>query len=157
MSTVKFQEEYSAKIPALVLLSTLGYQYLSPAQALALRSNNNTNVVLTDILKSNLQKRQFTFKGVTHSLSSAALDKLVQEIQNPPLNEGLTVANERFYDQLMFGISVTEFINGQKVNPTIQLIDWQHPEYNDFHVTEELKVACIDGVNHRIPDIVLYV
>ncbi len=38
-----------------------------------------------------------------------------------------------------------------------QLIDWQHPEYNDFHVTEELKVACIDGVNHRIPDIVLYV
>jgi type I restriction enzyme R subunit len=32
MSTVKFQEEYSAKIPALVLLSNLGYQYLSPAQ-----------------------------------------------------------------------------------------------------------------------------
>ncbi len=157
MSTVKFQEEYSAKIPALVLLSNLGYQYLSPAQALAFRSNNNTNVVLTDILKSNLQKRQFTFKGVMHSLSHAALDKLVQEIQNPPLNEGLTIANERFYDQLMFGISVTEFINGQKVNPTIQLIDWQHPEYNDFHVTEELKVACIDGVNHRIPDIVLYV
>ena len=60
MSTVKFQEEYSSKIPALVLLSTLGYQYLSPAQALALRSNNNTNVVLTDILKSNLQKRQFS-------------------------------------------------------------------------------------------------
>jgi type I restriction enzyme R subunit len=57
MSTVKFQEEYSSKIPALVLLSNLGYQYLSPAQALAFRSNNNTNVVLTDILKSNLQKQ----------------------------------------------------------------------------------------------------
>jgi len=157
MSSAKFQEEFSSKIPALTLLTSLGFHYLSPKEALARRANNHRNVILTDILRSNLQKRRYSFKGSECTLSDAALDKLIQEVQNQPLNEGLTIANERFYDQLIFGIGVTEFINGQKANPTVALIDWDTPENNSYHVTEELKVLCSDGVNYRIPDLVLYV
>lgn len=157
MSSAKFQEEFSSKIPALTLLTSLGFHYLSPKEALARRANNHRNVILTDILRSNLQKRRYSFKGTEHALSDTALDKLIQEVQNQPLNEGLTIANERFYDQLIFGIGVTEFINGQKANPTVALIDWDTPENNTYHVTEELKVLCSDGVNYRIPDLVLYI
>ena len=38
-STVTFREEISAKIPALTLLTNLGYQYISPSDCGALRGN----------------------------------------------------------------------------------------------------------------------
>ena len=34
----KFQEEYSAKLPALALLSNLGWRFVSPAQAIDRKS-----------------------------------------------------------------------------------------------------------------------
>ncbi|MGK3440905.1 type I restriction endonuclease, partial [Klebsiella pneumoniae] len=41
---------------------------------------------------------------------------------------------------------VTEFVDGKKVNPTIALIDWEHPENNQFHFTEEFTVLRSGGV-----------
>jgi type I restriction enzyme, R subunit len=52
----KFQEEYSAKIPALTLLSSLGWSFLSPKQIMDYRDYKQDEVklyVLTDILKMN--------------------------------------------------------------------------------------------------------
>ena len=49
--TLKFQEEYSAKIPALTLLMNLGWTYLTPAQALTAREGKLDQVVLTHILR----------------------------------------------------------------------------------------------------------
>ena len=36
--TPKFQEEYSAKLPALALLCNLGWEFMSPEHALAARA-----------------------------------------------------------------------------------------------------------------------
>lgn len=156
MQPAKFQEEFSAKIPALALLANLGYEYLSVQAASDLRGSPSS-VVLTPILKQQLACRRFQFHGKERTLSDKALDALIREIATPALNEGLEAANERFYDQLMYGISVTDFIDGDKANPTIALIDWYNLENNCFQFTEELKVSCHSGVGHRIPDIVLYV
>lgn len=38
--TPKFQEEFSAKLPALAMLSHLGWRFLSPTQALTARGVN---------------------------------------------------------------------------------------------------------------------
>ena len=46
----KFQEEFSAKIPALTLLTQLGWTFLPPKQALAARNNKYDQVVLSQIL-----------------------------------------------------------------------------------------------------------
>lgn len=99
----KFQEEYSAKIPALALLANLGFTYLSPSQALALRGSKE-RVVLAPVLRAELAKRRFFSNGVEHGLSEAALNKLVSEISHPPLNEGLQAANQRVSDQLLYGV-----------------------------------------------------
>jgi type I restriction enzyme R subunit len=40
----KFQEEYSAKIPALTLLHNLGWTFLSPEQALAARIEHRSRL-----------------------------------------------------------------------------------------------------------------
>lgn len=155
--TPKFQEEYSAKLPALALLTNLGWQFLSPEQALAARNGKQDQVVLKDILRGELQKRRYTFAGQQHALSEKSIDNLIAEICSPALNEGLLVANERIYNHLLYGISVTEFIDGKKTSPTIALIDWQNPSNNSFVFTEEFSVTRSNGVDARRPDIVCFV
>lgn len=153
----KFQEEYSAKLPALVLLTNLGWSYLSPEQALAARGGKTDEVVLRQMLRSELQKRTFTFSGKSYPLSEKAIDNLIAEVCSPALNEGLLTANERLYNHLLYGISVTEFVDGKKASPTIALIDWQNPANNSFVFTEEFTVTRSGGVESRRPDIVCFV
>ncbi|AIA46439.1 type I restriction endonuclease subunit R [Serratia marcescens] len=153
----KFQEEYSAKLPALALLNNLGWSYLSPEEALATRAGKPDQVVLTHLLREQLAKRTFTFGGQEYSLSDKAIDNLIAEVNSPALNQGLLTANERLYNHLMYGISVTEFIDGKKANPTISLIDWHHPTNNSFVFTEEFTVTRANGVESRRPDIVCFV
>ncbi|AUV12255.1 DEAD/DEAH box helicase [Aeromonas sp. ASNIH3] len=153
----KFQEEYSAKIPALTLLTQLGWSFLSPEQALAARDNKFDQVVLRQQLRSVLAERTFVFAGKTYPLSPKSVDNLVSELCSPALNEGLQAANERLYNHLLYGMSVTEFVDGKKVNPTIPLIDWHNPHNNRFTFTEEFRVTRAGGIESRRPDIVCFV
>ena len=155
--TPKFQEEYSAKLPALTLLTNLGWSFLSPELALAARGGKYDEVVLRQVLRSELKKRTFTFAGKSYPLSEKAIDNLTAEVCNPALNEGLLTANERLYNHLLYGISVTEFVDGKKASPTIALIDWQNLANNSFVFTEEFIVTRAGGVENRRPDIVCFV
>lgn len=58
----KFQEEYSAKIPALTLLTNLGWTFLPPEVALAKRGGKQDEVVLRDELRPVLQTQRFTLE-----------------------------------------------------------------------------------------------
>lgn len=153
----KFQEEYSAKLPALALLSTLGWRFLPPGQALALRENNRSRVVLEPILRAELKKRRYSFEGQERALSDKAIDILVSRIIHPDFVSGLKGANEGITTHLLYGIAVTEFIDGHKATPTIPLIDWQNPQNNDFSFTEEFSVLRTDQAATRRPDIVCFV
>jgi type I restriction enzyme R subunit len=54
MDTPSFKEDHISQIPALQLLQKLGYQYLTPEEALQLRGNKTTNVLLEDVLRFNI-------------------------------------------------------------------------------------------------------
>ncbi|QEY58596.1 type I restriction endonuclease subunit R [Pseudomonas sp. C27(2019)] len=153
----KFQEEYSAKLPALALLTQLGWSFLSPQQALEARGGKLDEVVLRSILRTELGKRTFTFAGTAYPLSDKSIDNLIAEVCSPALNEGLLTANEKIYNHLLYGISVTEFIDGKKANPTVALIDWHNPANNSFTFTEEFSVTRSGGIESRRPDIVCFV
>ena len=153
----KFQEEYSAKIPALTLLTNLGWTFLPPEYALVNRGNKQDEVVLRDELRQVLRARRFRFEGREQALSDKAVDKLIAEVCSPALNEGLALANEKLYNHMLYGISVTEFVDGKKANPTIALIDWETPENNSFLFTEEYSVTRSGGIDSRRPDIVCFV
>jgi type I restriction enzyme R subunit len=163
MTTVKFQEEFSAKIPALTLLTNLGYTFIPPNECEALRGNtlasekkSTHQVILLPVMRAFLAKQTFSFAGKQHKLSEAAIDKVMHEL-NPAMNLGLKAANEKIYNALMYGVSVTEFIDGKKASPTIRLIDWHNIDKNQFHFTEELVVQNAEGTGNRIPDIVCFV
>ncbi|UTI02699.1 HsdR family type I site-specific deoxyribonuclease [Aeromonas caviae] len=151
-----FKEAYAAKIPALTLLTNLGYQFLPPQRCTAMRGSLAT-VILPEVLRAELAKRRFYFNGKQHPLSAATIDKLVQELSSPAVNEGLRTANEKIYNALMYGIGVTEFVGGKKANPTVRLVDWGTVENNQFHFTEEMVVEDVQGTGHRKPDIVCFV
>jgi len=58
---------------------------------------------------------------------------------------------------LLYGIAVREFVDGKKISPTLQIIDWNDVENNKFHFTEELSVLRAGGIESRRPDIVCFV
>ncbi|WP_299022185.1 type I restriction endonuclease subunit R [uncultured Photobacterium sp.] len=151
-----FREEQSAKIPALTLLAKLGYTFIPPSECLVKRGSQSV-VILPDVLRDVLKHKTYSFMGKEHNLSEAAIDKIIDELANPAMNEGLKAANEKLYNALTYGISVTEFVDGKKANPTIEIIDWQTPSNNKFHFTEELKVENAHGTGKRIPDVVCFV
>lgn len=162
-----FREEFSAKIPALTLLSNLGYTFIPPSECEQLRGklnggsfnvgkNTTSQVMLLRIMRSFLAKQTFSFEGKQHPLSDAAIDKIMHEL-NPAMNEGLKGANEKLYNAMMYGVSVTEFVEGKKASPTIQLIDWRTITNNQFHFTEEMVIQNNEGTGNRIPDIVCFV
>jgi type I restriction enzyme R subunit len=149
-----FKEEISSKIPALSLLTNLGYTFIPPNECETLRNKNQ--VILEPIIRAFLSKKTFPFLGKQHRLSETSIDKVVHEL-NPAMNLGLKAANEKLYDALMYGIPVTEFIEGKKSSPTIQIIDWHNTENNQFHFTEEFIVKNSEGTGNRIPDVVCFV
>ena len=66
---------------------------------------------------------------------------------------GITLyqANLRTYQLLRYGVSV-QIAAGQPTI-TVHLVDWEHPEKNDFALAEEVTLR---GGYERRPDLVLY-
>ncbi len=149
------KEEYSAKIPALQVLMALGWEYVPPAECMA-RRENSREVLCRDELVKFLMGRRFEWGGKEHPLSTNAIEQIVRDLSAPGLQDGLLAANERIYDKLTLGITVTEFIDGKKVQPTIPIVDWNEPANNSFQVTEEFEVLSAGGTHKRTPDIVCF-
>ncbi len=154
--TPKTSEAYASHIPALHTLIAMGWRFMSAAECLKARGGN-TGVVMKDVLVAELKKRTFDYKGNSYPLSPNAIDQIVRELTSPVMNEGLETANERLYDHITLGITVTEFVGGKKYSPTVQVIDWTDPTQNSFIVTEELEVLASGGTHTRRPDVVCYV
>ena len=149
-------ELYSAQIPALATLVSLGWDYLPPATCLAMRGGNQ-GILLRPVLIEELKRRRFDYKGRDYPLSPNAIDQIVRELASPPMHEGLLTANERLYNAITLGITVTEFVDGKKHSVTVPIIDWHDPEHNSFLMTEELALVTSDGTRTRRPDMVGYV
>lgn len=149
-------EIYSSHVPALATLATLGWSYMPPAECLAARGGNQ-GVLLVPELVDELRRRTFDYKGKIYPLSTNAIDQIVRELSAPALHEGLLTANEKLYNALTLGVTVTEFVDGKRHSVTVPIIDWARPRANRFTVTEEVEVLATGGVHTRRPDVVGYV
>lgn len=158
----KFEEEYIAKLPALTLMTNMGWYFLSPQRAMQARDGKQEQVVLRAELRRVLETRRFHYAGKEHPLSEASIENIIGEVCSPALNEGLIQANQRMHNHLLYGITVTEFVDGRKTSQTVELVDWNNITNNSFLVTEEFRVTRTGGIGSshydcRIPDIVGFV
>ena len=152
----KTTEQYISHVPALHTLAAAGWTFMSAEECLSARGSTR-EVLLPNVLVEVLRKRRFEYRGGEYPLSTNAIEQIVRELSDTSLQEGLLLSNERLYDKLCLGVTVTEFIDGKKHSPTIPIIDWKNPEANSFIVTEELEVLRTDGDRTRRPDMVCYV
>ena len=119
----------------------LGYRYLGDWQD----RNDNKNIE-HDILIAWLKKR---------GISDALINRTMRQLDTATaLGEGkkLYYANKDVYRLLRYGVKDKE--GAGELNQTVWLIDWHHPEANDFAIAEEVYIK---GENKKRPDIVLYI
>ena len=152
-----YLEDNISKYPAIELLCKLGYQYISPEECVAQRGGTY-DVILKDILRAQLHKlNQFTYGGITYKFTAENVERAISELDEP-LTDGLVRTSEKIYDALMLGKSYLEkLVDGTSKSFNLKYIDWEHPENNVFHVTEEFSCDSWDKQKNARPDIVLFV
>lgn len=155
-----FLEDHISQIPALQLLQNLGWQYLTPAEAVKARSGKLANVLLEEVLFEQLRKlNRIRFKGQEYQFSDANIQGAVLALKDVVF-DGLVRTNEKIYDLLVLGKSLQQTIGGDTKSFPIRYIDWNPATWltnNVFHVTEEFEVERTASHETRRPDLVLFV
>ena len=135
--TDTYLEEISSQLPALQLLINLGWQYLSPEEALALRDGRQKHVVLTGVLEPWLAEHNaIDFKGGHHAFSAANLREAVERLVNEPF-QSLLLTNARLYELLTLGTSLTQSIDGDRKSFDLH--------YRIMRVTKGETGICAEG------------
>ena len=158
MSTPSFLEDDISQIPAIQLLVNMGYQYVSPEKALKWRGGKKSQVLFENVLKTQLNAiNSIKRKGKTYEFSEANINSAVLSLKDLPINEGFLNANASFYDLITLGKAMEQSIDGDKKSHTLQYIDWENPENNVYHVTEEYAVLRSGRTDTYRPDILLFI
>lgn len=125
---MKFNEDSRVKIPSLLHLTRLGYEYLSKEDSVW----DETSNIFFDVFKESVSK-------INGGVEAEELDRLLDELVLLLDHEDL---GEAFYNRLL-------------EDTDIRLIDFEHFENNTFHVVTELPYKK-DGEEFR-PDITLLI
>ena len=152
-----YLEVNASQKPAIALLQSMGYTYISPEDCEKQRGSRY-HVLLKDILRGQLRRlNRYSYAGAENEFSAANIERAMEELDEP-LTDGLVRTSEKIYDALLLGKSYPETVGGGKsLSFNLKYIDWEHPENNLFHVTEEFAVESQDKLHNARPDIVLFI
>lgn len=152
-----YLEDNISKYPAIELLCKLGFEYISTEECVRQRGALY-DVLLKDILRKQLHNiNQFEFGGITYKFTADNVEKAIKDLDEP-LTDGLIRTSEKIYDSLMLGKSYIEKLaDGNCKSFNLKYIDWENPENNVYHVTEEFSCDSWDKQKNARLDIVLFV
>jgi len=153
-------DEYNkVEAPAIEQLKQLGWHYIHGADLSPEQNSSETSpeksserhyfrdVVLSKRLESAIQR-------INPWISEENLRKVTRELTHPHVAT-LMEANHHIYQTLVNYQSVEQDLGKGRKGQTVKIIDFDHPENNDYLCTNQFK---IEGVNQDIiPDIILFV
>mgnify|MGYP000552033647 FL=1 len=152
-----YLEINASQRPALALFEVMGYTYISPADCDKQRGSRY-HVLLRDILRGQLRRlNRYAYAGAENEFSAANIERAMEDLDEP-LTDGLVRTSEKIYDALLLGKSYPETVgDGKMLSFNLRYIDWDNPQNNVFHVTEEFAVDSQDRQHNARPDIVLFI
>ena len=139
MSRINKAERETQQRVIKLFTERLGYRYLGD------KTDTDNSCIEAAVLIAWLKKR-----GLDQQQINRAVEQLKREALNS--NRKLYENNKTVYQLLRYGVQV-QAQAGQNTE-TILLIDWAHPEANDFAIAEEVTLR---GNLERRPDLVLYI
>ena len=135
----------------------MGYIYISPEDCIKQRGSKY-DVLLKDILRGQLRRlNRYAYAGAENEFSAPNIERAIEDLDEQ-LIDGLVRTSEKIYDALLLGKSYPETVgDGKLLSFNLRYVDWDHPENNLFHVTEEYAVESQDKQHNARPDIVLFI
>lgn len=142
-SVGQIEKKTQARILKL-FVDRLGYEFLGDWTS----RPGNSNIEV-DLLTAWLQRQ-----GHPDTLINRALHELRKLAGDT--SKSLYDRNQSVYALLRYGVKVNPGAGENSI--TVFMIDWEHPDNNDFGVAEEVTIPGADAkANTKRPDIVLYV
>lgn len=138
--TSSYSEDILIEQPTIALFEALGWEtgncYREPFGASGLLGRETSNeVVLTARLRPVLER-------LNPALPAEAISLAIEEITRDRNLMTPVQANRELHLLMKNGVKVTfENVRGERVTETVQVIDWLHPENNDFLLTSQLWVT----------------
>lgn len=148
---MKFTTEDQIEAYNLELLAALGYDYQN-GYAIAPEGTQPERQSFSDVLlKDRLGRAIDRLNPHIPADTRAAAQRDLQSIASPDLIS----SNETFHRYLTEGIPVEYTKNGDTKGEPLWLIDWNHPENNEFLAVNQFTV--IEDNHNRRPDILLFI
>lgn len=138
--TDRLRSERETQNRVIRLFQSLGYDYLGNWE----KRPQNSAVEFA-------QLEAFLRKSGANSAQISAVETTINR-ELAALHQSLYEANRKIYNLLRYGVQLRTSV--EQPSETIRLIDWEHPENNDFAIAEE--VTLNQGGDVRRPDLVLY-
>ncbi|HEU4740670.1 MAG TPA: type I restriction endonuclease subunit R [Meiothermus sp.] len=131
-------------------LRSMGYEYrfgpnIAPGEAQAERESYR-EVLLMGRLRDALTR-------LSPGVPQAALDEAIRKITTPE-HPSLMQNNRAFHRMLTDGLEVETLENGQTLGRRVQLVDYAHPERNNWLVVNQFTIQ--DGQIERRPDVLVF-
>ena len=142
----EWDELHLAENPAIELVQTLGYAYISPEDLDRERSSFREAVLTRRLAKA--------LKRLNPWLSAANIMNAVRAGSQVSA-ASLAEANERLYTSLTYGIALEQDRGDGRKSHTVRFLDFDEPSRNEWIVTRQYKV--LGSRKHIIPDIVAFV
>ena len=144
------------QLRALMTLSALGWRYVTRAEADRQRRHRRTDVLLEDILRTQLRSlNRIRWNGRNHPYSEGNIETAIERLRDVRF-DGLLRTNERQTDLLQLGVALSQTVEGQPREWSFRYVGWSDVRANAFHVTSEFPVEWPEGAGIR-PDVVLFV
>ncbi|MGB8953082.1 MAG: type I restriction endonuclease subunit R [Candidatus Aminicenantales bacterium] len=148
----KYTEDTLSERPAIEQLRRLGYDYI-PGEQLDPEYNEESerksrkDVILVDRLRKKLAE-------INPHLNEASIDKAIRKITHIQA-ETILEANRIFHKSLISGISIDQDIGARRQKQTVNIIDFENIEKNEFLAVNQFWVRKYKTQDR--PDIVLFV
>ena len=140
MSSHGYTEDRLVEQPAVGLFAALGWQTLSARGETVgpgglLGRETRGDVVLVARLRAALAK-------LNPMLPAAAIETAIDELTRDRAAMSAEAANREIYRLIKDGVAVTvpDPHSGGQVNERARVIDWAHPEQNDFLLVSQLTI-----------------